>query len=114
MKKKSIVLWVIVICAVLASPIVIEKFITNYSSSIPKDEYSYQTFQIDQDKWGYVILHFDKKFIKQNYIPGINGKNCFKNEEDAGNTAKLVISKLKRKETPSLTEEELKKLGVVL
>jgi hypothetical protein len=113
MKKRSVVLLALLICAVFGLPLAVNKIIEKNSVASDRQEYSYKSFQIDKDKWGYVISHFDKQFIKQIYIPAVGGKICFKTEADADKTAKLVIVKLNRKEMPSLTRDELEKLGVI-
>jgi hypothetical protein len=112
MKKKSIILLALLILAVFGLPIAIENILADKSSAVA-EEYSYKTMKIDHDKWGYLISHYDKPFIKQIYIPAMSGKVFFKTEVSAGKTARLVISKLNKKEIPSVTESELKELGVI-
>jgi hypothetical protein len=112
MKKISLYLLGLLIVVILGLPVLLEKILAENVPS-KNEEYSYKTFQIDKDQWGYSILHFDKQFIRQSSIPAIGGKLSFKTETDAGNTAKLVIEKLNRKEMPSVTKSELKELGII-
>ena len=112
MKKKSIILLALLILTVFGLPMAIENILAE-NTSVVVEEYTYKTIKIDNDKWGYLISHFDKPFIKQIYIPAMSGKAFFTTEAKAGKTARLVISKLNKKEMPSLTENELKELGII-
>lgn len=70
------------------------------------------TFQTDSG-WGYTITVNSKPFIKQSIIPGVPGNKSFSTEDDAIKVAQLVIDKIKNHQVPSVTTEELKKLGVI-
>ncbi len=72
---------------------------------------SYKVYQIEQG-WGYTILMNDRPVITQERIPAIAGNKYFTREEDARKVAKRVIQKLKDKKSPSITQEELKELGI--
>jgi hypothetical protein len=62
--------------------------------------------------WGYEIYVDNKIYIKQNYIPAINGIHQFANKEHALTTANLVLAKMKEGKKPFLTIDDLKKAGI--
>ena len=71
-----------------------------------------QTFKTD-DGWGYTVFVNGKVFIKQSFIPVIEGNKSFPKEEDAIKLATLVVSKLKDHEKPTIRMDELQQLGIV-
>jgi len=62
--------------------------------------------------WGYEIYVDKKLYIKQEFIPAIDGVHAFKSKEDAMNTGKLVLNKLTHGKKPSVTIEELRDLKI--
>lgn len=62
--------------------------------------------------WGYEIYVDKKLYIKQEYIPAINGIHAFKTKEDAMATGKLVLNKLTHGKKPLVTIEELRDLKI--
>lgn len=68
---------------------------------------TYKTIQSEDQTWGYEISVDNTPFIRQNSIPGQAGNKGFPEAKQAEATAKLVIEKLKRNESPSISEEEL-------
>ncbi len=70
-----------------------------------------ETFKVDSFKtktgWGYTISDRNKILIKQSIIPVISDIKSFSTEEDALNTAKLVVSKLDQNKPPTLTKNDL-------
>jgi len=63
--------------------------------------------------WGYIIYVNGKKFIHQDRIPGIPGKQPFLSEEDAVKVANLVEKKIKAGlPLPAVSIEEMQALGV--
>jgi hypothetical protein len=62
--------------------------------------------------WGYEIYSGKKAIIRQETIPAVNGIVSFKTEEDAAQTAALVIEKLKKGKPPLVCIKELDSLGV--
>lgn len=62
--------------------------------------------------YGYQIDLNGKILIKQEFIPILEGKRPFTSTEDAERTAKKVIDKLLKKESPILTIPELKELQI--
>ncbi len=67
----------------------------------------------EQGTWSYCIKYNNKAFIKQEYIPGLQGKIPFESKNDAQKTGLLVLKKLKNKENPSCSITELEQLGVI-
>ncbi|MEL1253299.1 DUF4907 domain-containing protein [Flavobacterium sp. DGU38] len=57
--------------------------------------------------WGYTISYNDKILIKQTIIPVISEVKSFSSEEDALKVADLVIKKISRNTSPSVTKNDL-------
>lgn len=82
-------------------------------SSVELKNIKSKVFQTENG-WGYDIRINNKIFIKQNYIPSINGDKAFKNALDAQKTANYVIKKLiAGQKLPSLSYHELDSLNVL-
>jgi broad specificity polyphosphatase/5'/3'-nucleotidase SurE len=64
--------------------------------------------------WGYDISLQGKIIIHQVQVPGISGRYSFRTKSDAVKTGTLVISKIRKKEIPSVSQQELTLLGVKL
>ncbi|WP_196884925.1 DUF4907 domain-containing protein [Aureivirga sp. CE67] len=62
--------------------------------------------------YGYEIIRQGKLFIKQEHIPVIDCKKSFETKQDAENTAETVLKKIKNKKSPTITKEELVRLGI--
>lgn len=62
--------------------------------------------------WGYDIRYDGKVIIHQEMVPGVSGRYCFRTPSDARKTGVLVIDKIRRKEIPSVSQQELILLGV--
>lgn len=79
-----------------------------------KDSLTY-TILSNQDKtYGYDILKHGKVMIHQASIPGVSGNKGFDKKVTAQKVAALVIKKIRKGEMPpTVTKEELKKLGVL-
>jgi len=60
--------------------------------------------------WGYDILKNEKVYIHQPFIPAIEGEVPFSDKRSARKTGKLVISKLMRQKSPTVTKEELERI----
>jgi hypothetical protein len=60
--------------------------------------------------WGYDILVNNELFIHQESIPVWKNNQPFSNKEEAEQSAKLVIHKLKKGEPPGLTKFDLEKI----
>lgn len=63
--------------------------------------------------WGYDILNNGKPFIHQPTIPGTPGMVAFPSQEQARRVGERVVEKIEQTEAlPTLTNEELRQLGV--
>lgn len=71
-----------------------------------------QTFPI-ADGWGYAIYVNGKLFIKQSFVPVIEGNKGFAKEADAKQVAALVVNKLNHHEKPTIQLDDLKQLELV-
>ena len=80
--------------------------------SSPGVHYDLRVMKHEQG-WGYEIRKNNKPFLYQEYIPAIEGKMAFADKKSAKKTGRLVLSKLRNNKLPSVTKEELKKLGVI-
>jgi hypothetical protein len=63
--------------------------------------------------WGYQILAGDRVYIKQEYIPGLPGRQGFKSSADAMRVGSLVVKKITSNQLPTITEKELDSLGII-
>jgi len=63
--------------------------------------------------WGYEIAVDGKTFIHQECIPAIQGKEGFKNKEDALLVGRSAVAKIQQGHLPTITVEELKQLHIV-
>ena len=68
-----------------------------------------ETFSVSGG-WGYQVFVNGKVYIYQPFVPGKN-KAPFPSEKVAKKAARLVENKMKSGVTPSLTREELEKIG---
>jgi Domain of unknown function (DUF4907) len=60
--------------------------------------------------WGYDILVDDELFIHQESIPSWPGKAGFQKKEQAEQTARLIINKMKQGRLPAVTTFELQQI----
>jgi hypothetical protein len=75
-------------------------------------EYEVKTFRADEG-WAYSIFINDKEYVRQLFIPAIEGKVPFNSENQAKKTGWYVVSKLKDNASPSLSREELATLNIL-
>lgn len=91
--------------------------VKNRNEAAPKtpanvSRYSVATF-LQPEGWGYYISEKGKQIINQETIPGVPGNLGFKTSEDALKVAELVRSKMEKGTfPPTISEEELQKLGI--
>ncbi|MFV0564554.1 MAG: DUF4907 domain-containing protein [Flavobacteriaceae bacterium] len=64
--------------------------------------------------FGYTVSYRGKSLIKQEHIPAIESQMAFFKAADAQKVGNLVAEKIKRKENPKVTLEELKQLKIQL
>jgi hypothetical protein len=77
-----------------------------------QNPYQVDVFQT-KGGWGYSILNNGKLFIHQPTIPGQPGIVGFASETEARRVGERVVEKIqKEKALPTLTNEELRQLGV--
>jgi hypothetical protein len=74
-------------------------------------EITMKTFQVNEH-WGYQIYIDTTLYIYQEFIPGLPGEQYFTTETEALGCAKLVREKLLKSKIPSISTEELDRLGV--
>ncbi len=63
--------------------------------------------------WGYDIYVKDKLIITQDIIPSILGNKAFKTENDAKKIGDLMVLKMKKKQLPNITEQELDSCNII-
>jgi hypothetical protein len=63
--------------------------------------------------WGYEILTDGKVYIKQDFIPVIQGRHGFQTKEQALQVANKVLDKIEHKQLPVVTFSELKEMNIV-
>lgn len=63
-----------------------------------------------ENGWGYDILINKKTYIHQPYMPVIEGQVPFSDKRSARKTGKLVVRKLKNKQSPAISKGELELL----
>jgi hypothetical protein len=64
--------------------------------------------------WGYEILANGKPYIRQQFIPAIEGHHTFKTKEDALTVGNKVVEKMKQGEhLPTISIDELNQMGVL-
>ncbi len=66
----------------------------------------------EQNNWGYEVIKNGKCIIHQDCIPVLSGNMPFTNQEDAKKVGLLVLTKIKNKETPTVSAGELRQLGI--
>lgn len=96
------------------------KNVTPNASSFPSGDHingaemSYKIMPAPGNTWCYDIYMNGRLFIHQPNVPGLPGNEGFKTKDGAVKVAELVISKIKMGEMPpSISKEEMKKLGVI-
>jgi len=62
--------------------------------------------------FGYSISIKGKLLIKQDFIPGIEGNTAFCDSLDAVKVSNCVIDKIKHKQMPGITQQELDSLKI--
>lgn len=72
---------------------------------------SVKAFTSDHGKtWGYEILENRKIYIHQQFIPALEGDQPFRSKKDALKVGRAVLQKIKNRQSPALTAEEVRKL----
>ena len=108
---KSINVFIVII---ILSGLVLPASAQNDTTAKAPQKVGFKTFRNAGSDWGYDIYVDGKLYVHQPHIPATSGNTGFKNERDAKNTAELVVKKIKKNILPpSISIEELEKLGVV-
>ena len=77
------------------------------------EQFSYEVINSPNNTFGYDIYANGKIMIHQPTPPGMSGNSGFKKRSEAEKVAKFVIAKIRKGEMPpTVTDVELKKLGV--
>jgi hypothetical protein len=58
--------------------------------------------------WGYDIVYNKKLIIHQPYMPAMAGQSPFESKDMARATGRLVINKLRTRQSPRISSEEIK------
>jgi hypothetical protein len=77
----------------------------------PHNQIKVTTFQTSLG-WGYNISVNDSIIIHQNIIPGVQGYKGFTTQSDAAKVGNMVLDKIKNKQLPSVTLQELDNLHI--
>jgi len=81
------------------------------SHNLPSGVYKVETFKVS-DGWGYRIKLRNKDYLYQPFIPGIPGKKAFPDKKTAARAGNLVVQKLRNQQLPTLTKEDINKIGL--
>lgn len=68
--------------------------------------FNYQVISVNKG-YGYEITQNGKVFIHQDFIPSIDGNQPFKSKKKAEAVAKLVVQKLKKGQSPTVSTTEI-------
>jgi hypothetical protein len=70
-----------------------------------------KTYKVS-DGWGYQIIIKEKVLIDQPFIPGLPGKKAFPDKKSAARTGKIVLERLINHQSPTITKEDFKEIGL--
>jgi Domain of unknown function (DUF4907) len=72
---------------------------------------SVKAYSPDNHKtWGYDILINQKIYIHQEFIPALEGNQPFRSKKDALKVGRVVMLRIKNRQSPTLSAEEVRKL----
>lgn len=71
-----------------------------------RSQYNIKLLKSDSG-WGYDILAENELFIHQPFMPVVEGNVAFPDRNAARKTGKLMVRKLKKNQSPTITREEL-------
>ena len=111
MTKRDRILLVFSIVMILAGAGIF--FYKKGSGSSSKDllQIDLQSFKA-ADGWGFDVKVGKTFALHQDRIPAIPGNKKFVSEEDALKTGRLVVEKIKKNHSPSVTVRELDSIGI--
>jgi hypothetical protein len=82
-----------------------------YQFISPSDYNSVKTYKVS-DGWGYQIIIKEKVLIDQPFIPGLPGIKAFPDKKSAAKTGKIVLERLLNHQSPTITKEDIKEIGL--
>ena len=106
--RKRTIFRIIILCFF----VLIIALILHHKESNYNQYFNYKVYATGNDGWGYNIMIHDRVLIHQDCIPVIEGSKPFSTRRSAKRTARYVIKKLKSKQRPYLTKEDLEKLRI--
>jgi hypothetical protein len=115
MTKKKIVNILLLAGSLLLLAFAVFKTSQRASSGKPaamRDSIAVVAFQTASG-WGYTVNVGAHAYIYQDFIPAIPGKNPFRSKEDALRVGNRVADKLRKRQVPAISGEELKEMGIV-
>ena len=114
-KNKLIIFFLLLATACLHAQTA-QKVVNSKKISLSHNKnFTYKVIDVPNYTFGYNIYADNQLMIHQASIPGLPGNEGFKTKEKAARVAKLVIAKIKKGEMPpTVTEEEMKKIGAIL
>jgi len=68
--------------------------------------YEVELFKSEQG-WGYDIVKDKRIYIHQPYMPVVEGQVPFSTRQSARKTGRLVVKKIRNRESPALSREEI-------
>ena len=84
------------------------------ASAYVNTKLTYKVIAAPKHTYGYDVFADGRLMIHQTSAPALPGSQGFKTKEDAARVALLVIDKIKKGQMPpTISIEEMKKLGVV-
>jgi hypothetical protein len=107
--KKSHKLVLLAACLFAAGSTV---FMLALKPAAPKNTMSYHCFKTERG-WGYDVLINETILIHQPFIPELSGYVGYNSEQQAADSARIVIEKIKSGEIPLLSRQQLQRLGVL-
>lgn len=85
--------------------------VSSGKSTAVQDSIAVVTFQTHAG-WGYSVNVGAHAYIYQDFIPAIPGRNPFHSKEDAERVGNRVAEKLRKRQVPAISKEELEKMGI--
>jgi hypothetical protein len=76
-----------------------------------KDSIAVVTFQTHAG-WGYTVNVGAHPYIYQDFIPAIPGRNPFRSKEDAARVGNRVAEKLRKRQVPAISKQELTEMKI--
>lgn len=101
--------WIYILLAFSIVLFVVTRFTNKHKSEV---SITSKTFYTDSLGWGYEILVNNKRLIRQDFIPAIEGRRGFATEAEAATISKLVIKKMGTTKFPTVTLQELDSCGI--